>query len=257
MSSPSNTPRFSLEGGVARITLARPEHRNRLHNEDLTALMGLFERINQDRAIRVLVLSADVLPNRPVFSAGYNIAEFDAGKPAVGFEEVTDALEALRVVTICALNGSVYGGASDVPLACDLTVGVEGIEMRVPAAALGLHYYPSGLARFVSRLGVSTAKRLLLAAEALDATTLLRVGYVQELLPQSAFEDRVEALARQIGCLAPLAQETMKRTLNELARGDFDRERILKRVLAAETSEDFAEGRRAYAERRTPSWKGY
>jgi hypothetical protein len=83
--------------------------------------------------------------------------EFEDGKPAVAFEQVADALEQLRPLTICALNGSVYGGATDCVLACDFALGAEGIEMRMPAATLGLHYYASGVRRYVSRLGVTVA----------------------------------------------------------------------------------------------------
>lgn len=253
---PGQVPRFHVEGAVARITLGRPQHRNRLHDEDLAALLDHFERIGADRAIRVVVLQAEVLPERPVFSAGYHTGEFENGPAAAQFEPVMDALEALRPVTICALNGSVYGGATDIPLACDLTVAAEGIEMRMPAAALGLHYYPNGLARYVSRLGVNVAKRAFLTAQAFDDQALLRIGYVQELVPPAALVARVDALAAQVAALAPLALETLKQSLNELARGEHDRERLFARWTRTQASEDFAEGRRAFSERRPPLWKG-
>ena len=252
----SQTPRFEIQDGIARITLARPAHRNRLHNEDLAVLMDLFRRIDDDPAVRVVVLGADVLPERPVFSAGYNTADFEAGPAPVGFEEVVQALERLRPVTLCALNGSVYGGATDIVLACDLALGAEGIEMRMPAASLGLHYYASGLARYVSRLGVSAAKLAFLTAQALDDRTLLRIGFVQELVPRARLDDRVAQLARQVAGLAPLAVRSLKQSLNELARGEFDLARLRAREKATMESEDFAEGRRAFAERRSPSWKG-
>ncbi|MBU1361751.1 MAG: enoyl-CoA hydratase/isomerase family protein [Gammaproteobacteria bacterium] len=249
------TPHFEVQGAVARITLARPAHRNRLHNEDLAALMALFERIDGDTSIRAVVLGAQVLPQRPVFSAGFNATEFDDAPGAVSFEQVVDALERLRPVTICALNGSVYGGATDFVLACDLALGAEGIEMRMPAAKLGLHYYPSGLSRYVSRLGVNVAKRAFLTAEPLDAATLLRVGYLQELVPAADLPARVDRLAEAVSQLAPLAVEALKRSLNDLARGEFDLAPLDARQRASMESEDFAEGRRAFAEKRAPVWK--
>jgi enoyl-CoA hydratase/carnithine racemase len=255
-SSPGQRPRLQVDGAIARITLARPEHRNRLHDEDLDALLQQFARIDADRSIRVAILQAEVLPERPVFSAGYHTGEFEGGPAAALFEPVMDALEALRPVTICALNGSVYGGATDIPLACDLALGAQGIELRMPAAALGLHYYPSGLARYVSRLGVSVARRAFLTAQTFDDATLLRIGYLQELLPATELAARVDALAAQVAGLAPLALESLKRSLNELARGEFDRERLFARWTATQASADFAEGRRAFAERRAPVWKG-
>ncbi|NML44173.1 enoyl-CoA hydratase/isomerase family protein [Ramlibacter sp. G-1-2-2] len=255
-SLPYEPPRYEAAHGIARITLARPAYRNRLHNEDLERLLQLFAQVDADPAIRVVVLTAEVLAQRPVFSAGYHTGEFEEGKPAANFEQVVEALERVRPLTICALNGSVYGGATDFVLACDFAIGAEGIEMRMPAAALGLHYYASGLARYVSRLGVSVAKRAFLTAQALDAQTLLRVGYLQELVPREQLEARVDALAAQLKTLAPRAAQDMKASLNEIARGEFDVERIRERERASAASEDFAEGRKAFTERRAPVWKG-
>ena len=81
-----------------------------------------------------------------------------------------------------------FGGATDLALACDFRVGVHGMVLRMPAARIGLHYYPSGLRRYVSRLGVSAAKRLFLLAETLPADELLRIGYL----------DRCVAAAREM-----------------------------------------------------------
>lgn len=263
MSSPSlspapesQPPMLDVSAGIARITLRRPMHRNRLHNEDLALLMEHFQQVDRDASVRVLVLGAQVLPERPVFSAGYHTGEFEQGRPAIEFEDVVQALERLRPVTLCVLEGSVYGGATDLVLACDLALAAEGVEMRMPAAALGLHYYPSGLQRYVSRLGVSVAKRAFLTAEALDAATLLRVGYVQELHPREALPARVQALAAHIASLSPLALETTKQSLNELARGEFDVQRLRERIDRTMASEDFAEGRLAFAQKRKPQWKG-
>lgn len=252
----SRTPSLAVAGGIARITLRRPAHRNRLHNEDLALLMEYFRQVDLDPSVGAVVLSAEVLAERPVFSAGYNTGDFEAERPAVGFEQVVEALERLRPVTICALNGSVYGGATDIVLACDLALGADGIEMRMPAASLGLHYYASGLVRYVSRLGVSAAKRAFLTAEALDSQTLLRIGYLQELVPPAQLEQRVTALATHVAGLAPLAVRALKQSLNELARGEYDLTRLRSREQLTMESEDFAEGRRAFAERRPPVWKG-
>lgn len=252
----SRPPQLQVAQGVARITLRRPAHRNRLHNEDLAFLMDAFARVDADPAVRVLVLDAEVLAQRPVFSAGYNIGDFQGGPPPVPFEDVVDALERVRPVTLCVLEGSVYGGATDIVLASDIALAAEGIEMRMPAAALGIHYYPSGLRRYVSRLGVAAAKRAFLTAEALDAQTLLRIGYVQELLPRAALQARVDALAAHIASLAPLALEGLKQSLNELARGEWDPDRLRERGARTMASEDFAEAQRAFQEKRRPQWKG-
>jgi enoyl-CoA hydratase/carnithine racemase len=96
-----------------------------------------------------------------------------------------------RPVTVAALEGNVYGGATDLALACDFRIGVEGMELRMPAAALGLHYYPSGMRRCVATLGLSAARRLFLTAEPLAATDLLALGYLDELVPAASLEAAV------------------------------------------------------------------
>jgi enoyl-CoA hydratase/carnithine racemase len=129
------------DAGVATISLNRPAHRNRLEDEDLRTLLRHFDRIDAQPQVRVLKLTANTQGQpKPVFCAGYHIGSFSAqdGDPRL-FERVADALAALRPITVCALNGSVYGGATDLVLACDLGVGLAGIEFRMPATAIGLH----------------------------------------------------------------------------------------------------------------------
>ncbi|MFY9514440.1 MAG: enoyl-CoA hydratase/isomerase family protein, partial [Rubrivivax sp.] len=158
--------------GVATLRLNRPQHLNRLHREDLQALQQLFAALQNDGSVRALVLTG----GGRVFCAGFHLGELDGPDDPRLFEHVVDALEALPMPTIARFNGSVYGGATDLALACDFRVGVTGMELRMPAAALGLHYYPSGLQRYVSRLGLPAAKRLFLLAETVPATTLLALG---------------------------------------------------------------------------------
>lgn len=253
-------PLLTIDGALATITLNRPAHRNRLHNEDLQALLHHFAVVQADPSIRVVVFNARTLPQRPVFCAGFHIGEFEhdsaPGGPTVQFEQVADALENLRPVTVCALGGSVYGGATDLVLACDVRIGVPGIEMRMPAAALGIHYYPNGLRRYVSRLGPDATRRAFLTARPMDATTMLRIGYLTDLVEPAELAPTVQSLVGDIAALAPLAVAGLKQSINEIARGDFDRERLLQREHACQRSDDFAEGRRAFDERRAPVFTG-
>ena len=168
-----------------------------------------------------------------------------------GFERLADRLERFRLPTICALNGSVYGGATDLALACDVRVGVAGMELLMPAARLGLHYYRGGLQRYVSRLGVSAAKRLFLLAEPQDTATLLRIGYLDEVVADAAaLEVRVQALVDVLCQRAPRAVQAMKRALNDIARGDADLEAI--EAASLDKSAELVEGRAAWLARRAP-----
>lgn len=237
--------------GVATILLRRPWHLNRLHREDLLALQGHLQRLAAEPP-RVLVLSGE----GRAFCAGFNLEELDgAGDPQL-FERTVDALEALPLPTIARLNGSVYGGATDLALACDFRVGVATMELRVPAARLGLHYYPSGLRRFVSRLGLQAAKRLFLMADTLGADELLAIGYLDACVHPAQLDAEVERIVTALAANAPLAVCGMKATLDEIARGDVDLARIRQREAHCATSADLREGVAAFAERRAPRFNG-
>ncbi len=251
-------PTLAITDAVATIRLRRPSQRNSLRDEDLHALLAHFAQVDADPAIRVVVLAAQTGgPARPVFSAGYHVGGFDSGghDPRL-FEQVPDALERLRPVTVCALNGSVYGGATDLVLACDLRIGLLGTEFRMPATALGLHYYPSGLRRYVSRLGLNTAKRAFLTAQALPIEQLHALGLFECLTDSAGFDAALAALVQTVAGLAPLAVQATKRSLNEIAAGCFDEPALRAREALAAASADFAEGRAAFAGRRPPRFVG-
>jgi enoyl-CoA hydratase/carnithine racemase len=247
-----------IDGGVASITLNRPAQRNRLENSDLKALLAHFDAIAHNPEVRVLVLSANTAGQpKPVFCAGYDIGGFDEpGHGASFFEEIPDALAQLRPVTICALNGSVYGGATDLVLACDLRIGLQGIEWRMPATALGLHYYPSGLQRYVSRFGLAAAKRAFLTARPFTASQLDALGLFEALVGPQDWAQTLNALVQDILALAPLAVQETKKSLNEIAAGDMDEDRLREREHLTSRSADFAEGRAAFAQRRKPVFVG-
>jgi enoyl-CoA hydratase/carnithine racemase len=250
-------PRLAIDDqGRATITLARPRHLNRLHREDLLALQEQFAALARDGAARVLVLTG----SGRAFCAGFNLEELSEGSAAARdpqlFERTVDALEALPLPTIARLNGGVFGGATDLALACDFRVGVDTMELRMPAARLGLHYYPSGLRRYVTRLGLQQAKRLFLLAEAVDATELLRIGYLDRMVGAEALDAEVQHVIDALAAGAPLAVRGMKRSLDEIARGGFDLTALREREARCAASEDLREGLAAFAERRTPTFRG-
>lgn len=244
-------PLLSRDGaGGATIMLNRPRHLNRLHREDLLVLQDHIKALAADDSLRVVVLTG----TGRAFCAGFNLqelAEADAGgsDPRL-FEHTVDALEQLPVPTIARLNGGVFGGATDLALACDFRVGVQGMELRMPAARIGLHYYASGLSRYVSRLGLSAAKRLFLLAETLPADELLRIGYLDVLVPPDQLDAAVDAIATPLRGNAPLALRGMKLSLNELAHGSADEALLRQREDRCATSIDLQEGLAALAQKR-------
>ncbi|MGC2411941.1 MAG: enoyl-CoA hydratase/isomerase family protein, partial [Stellaceae bacterium] len=233
MASPTSTegeatvPIVTIEHGRAMIRLNRPRQHNRIEPDDLAVLRETFTRIDEDPSVRVLVLTG----TGKSFSSGYHIGALverhatkrDGEEPGSdSFERAVDRLEALRVPTIAALNGSVYGGSTDLALACDFRIGVEGMRLLMPAARLGIVYYPSGIERYVTRLGVAAAKKLFLTAQPIDTDEMLRIGYLNEVVPAAELDARVDALAAALAANAPLALAGLKRAINEIAGGRLD-----------------------------------
>jgi len=248
------SPTLEISGNLATLTLRRPSQRNSLTDEDLHSLLSHFEAINLDPAIQVLVLKANTQgQTKPVFSAGYNVGGFENDVMApLFFEKIPEALERLRPITICALNGSVFGGATDLVLACDLRVGLRGMSWRMPACALGLHYYPSGLRRYVSRFGLNASKRAFLLGQSLRFEALNELGLFEALVDVDQLESEVASLVHTLTRMAPLALQATKQSLNEVAAGLYCEPVLKERSGQSVRSADFAEGRAAFAQRRDP-----
>ena len=192
------------------------------------------------------------------FSSGFNIGKIGTEPEEAdgAFDEVTDRWERFPLPTIAALNGGVYGGSTDLALACDFRIGVEGMAMFMPAARLGLHYYAGGLRRYVARLGLGAAKRLFLQAQRVDTAELLRIGYLDEAVPAEQLMPRVAELAAIVAANAPIAVQGMKRCLNDIARGEADLALIAANEARSKASADLVEGRAAWLEKRAPRFVG-
>lgn len=253
-------PILTIEGQRATIRLNRPRVHNRLEPADLEALMQHCDMLDANPGIRVVVLTG----TGRSFSSGYHLGDLserpDAEVASQGggasFEGMVSRFEALRAPTICRLNGGVYGGATDLALCCDFRIGVTAAEMFMPAAQLGLHYYPSGMVRYVSRLGLNAAKRLFLSAERMPAAEMLAIGFLTDLVLAEDLDARVNGLATRLEGLAPLAVQGVKLSLNEIARGGFDVAAALARAETSQRSEDLREGLAAFHGKRAPLFKG-
>jgi len=257
----SSPPIVTIKDGRATIRLNRPREHNRIEPDDLAVLRETFTRIDDDPKVRVLVLTG----TGKSFSSGYHIGALverhatkrDGAQPGSdSFERVVDRLEALRVPTIAALNGGVYGGSTDLALACDFRIGVDGMKLLMPAARLGIVYYPSGIERYVARLGVAAAKKLFLTAQPIDTQEMLRIGYLDWCVPAGELMARVDALAATLAANAPLALAGLKRAINEIAGGRLDRAALAAARSHCTASDDHAEALKAWGEKRTPLFRG-
>src|SRR2546430_16828394 len=162
----ASAPILEISGARATIRINRPKHLNRLQSEDLGDLIKLFDRIEADPAIRVLVLTG----TGRAFSAGYDLnsvadrATSATAQPSAGsaFEVVVDRLEDLGVPTICRLDGGVYGGSTDLAPAREFRIGGDTAEMVMPAAPARPHYYRSGIKSYATRARPDTVEKTVL-----------------------------------------------------------------------------------------------
>lgn len=255
----ATTPQLTIRHGKATIALSRPAQHNRLEPADLRVLTQMFKDLDANPEVRVLILTG----TGKSFSSGFHLGAFgddensaDTEYDPNGFEIMVNALEAMKIPTIAALNGGVYGGSTDLVLACDFRIGIEGMRMFMPAARLGIVYYESGLRRYVTRLGLNNAKRLFMTAEPVEAPGMLDMGYLTEIVPADQLEARVNALAEQLSANAPMAVSAMKQSLNALAAGTLESDVHLALKDKCFASDDLKEGLKAWAEKRKPVFQG-
>ena len=246
--------RFERDTRTARITLNRPERHNALEADDVARMVEIFDEIEADPAIRVLLLTG---AGDRTFCSGASLDQMSSGQMSGAiFDTMTNRLAALRVPTVCALNGDVYGGGAELALCCDFRIGVEAMRLSVPAARLGVCYPIGGLTRYVRRLGPSIANRMLLAAEDMDGVELLRIGFLTELVAREAFEDAVTDRIARLRDLAPLAVQGMKQIMRGIEEGSMDPLEASAIIDRCTTSDDLREGIAAWREGREPEFRG-
>ncbi|MEM6536799.1 MAG: enoyl-CoA hydratase/isomerase family protein [Pseudomonadota bacterium] len=256
-------PIIEEHGRIGRITFNRPSVRNRIHPEDIDVVVGALRKFEEGGNIRVVIISG----RGKVFCSGFDLntlkqdvlGQANEAQPThrvSSFARLPDAIERCSLPTILEANGSIYGGGTDIALACDFRFGVEGLEALLPASRLGVHLYETGLVRFISQIGLSATKRMCLAAEALTAEELLACGFFDAVLPIDEMRTRVDQLANSLCERAPLSVQGMKRTLYEITKGELDTSKPSEAYLRCLTSEDLREGVSAWFEKRKAEFRG-
>ncbi len=291
--SPSATSRELADGkllidepgdGIVRLTISNPAKRNALDHPILDAITAMLAELSSGQSPAELSsgespteLSSGESPARCVvitgahgmFSAGYDIGEIPAEEfeeraeklVAHPFTEAIDALQAFPYPTLAVLPGHTIGGGLELALACDLRVAKDAIKLGMPPAKLGLVYSHTGLRRFIDAIGAARTRELFLLGSYIDAPTALGWGLVNRVAPAEELEALGLAVAGELAGNAPLSQLGNKRVIEALLHagselpGDVEQELIeLRRASFA--SEDMREGMKAFAEKRTPRWRG-
>jgi enoyl-CoA hydratase/carnithine racemase len=255
---------------VVRIRIANPQKRGALDHEILDALADTLRELD---ALCVVITGTD-----PVFSAGYDIGNFEESSFAQGsdergfsdaaeklvahpFTEAIEAIEAYEYPVVAAINGHAIGGGLELAVTCDIRVAARGVKLGMPPAKIGLIYSYTGLRRFIDVCGLGHTSELFYTARNVDADRACAMGLVNEVVERDGLEERALDVAAAIGRNSPLSLRGNKEVIRTLRAHAGDLPAIEARRLVALrescfTSGDFIEGIRAFGEKRTPRWSG-
>ncbi len=253
--------RDELAEGVVRLRISNPQRRGALDHEILDTLAEVVAGLDA----RCLVLTG----SGEVFSAGYDLGNLEGRAleesaeklVAHPFHDALEALEGYSYPVIAQLNGHAIGGGLELALTCDIRIAAAGIRTGMPPAKLGLVYSHTGLRKFLDVCGPANTAELFYVGRNVDAERALAMGLLNHVVDPADLDATVVSMAAEIAANAPLSLTGNKRVLREIRAhaatlpADVERELIELRESCFRT-EDFAEGVRAFGEKRKPAWRG-
>ena len=262
---PENRPLITLhepEPGVACLTMTHDDKRNALSAAMLGEISAALRQL-EARGMRALILRAR--PGAAVWSAGHSLDELEQqGHDPLDWQDPlrrsVREIEHFPAPVIALIEGSVWGGASELAFACDLIVATPQTSFAATPARLGVPYNPSGLQTFLNAAHLRIAMEMLFTAQPIEAARLAQYGIINRVVDADRIEPVCLELARSIAANAPLSVAVMKEQLRTLANAqsmapiDFERIQWLRRQ--AYSSQDYSEGVHAIREHRQPHFRG-
>jgi enoyl-CoA hydratase len=245
---------------IATVTIDRVERRNALSRALLERLPGVMSELSEDPDVWVIIVTG---AGDRAFSAGGDLKELDPNRqqgrrlasPMTGpFRNAFEAVLETPKPTIASIGGVAFGGGLELALACDLRIAADHARFSMPEATLGMgaNFAAVLLPRLIPR---AIALQMLYTGEVIDATTALRIGLVNDVVPYAELGNRTRQLARTIAANAPI---TVRRFKAITTKGwDLPVSAALRLDVGPNpyVSEDREEGVRAYLEKRLPQWQ--
>jgi enoyl-CoA hydratase len=254
--------RSTQAGPVLHIIIDNQPRFNAFTTQMWAALPELITQAETDDTIRVIVVRG---AGGRAFSAGADISEFETtrtAQSAASYDDLNNrAFETLALSakpTIAMIDGFCLGGGLEVALCCDLRVASDQSTFSIPAAKLGIGYNPRWLKPLLGVLSTAHAKELLFTGRRFSSTQAVAMGLVNTVTPAAELEAWVLSLSTEIAQNAPLSILAAKRCIDALAANPAtsDLAALDELVAACFASADYAEGRRAFMEKRKPVFHG-
>jgi enoyl-CoA hydratase/carnithine racemase len=250
-------------GAVGWIVFDQPAKRNAINGAMWRGIAPAVARFDADRKVRCIAFRG---AGSEAFSAGADISEFEAKRSARGavakydglLDQVLLAIQGSPKPSVAMIHGYCYGGGLEIALACDLRYCGAGAKFAIPAAKLGLAYNVEGHKRLLETVGHARAREIMFLGRRYGADEALAIGLVQGIFPDDALEKQVGEILQTLSENAPLAIQNSKTLIEEYVKssGTPDAARMRKAMERCAKSEDYAEGRRAFMEKRKPRFKG-
>lgn len=260
--TPSPSLRLLRTGAIATIVIENTARMNALTAAMWRQMPGIVAEAEGDPAVRVIVLRGE---GERAFSAGADISEFEtarAGANAIEYDSLNDAaftaLSGCTKPTIAMIHGFCLGGGLGLALCADIRLADEKAEFAIPAAKLGLGYNARWVRPLLAAISPARAKEMLFTARRFKAAEAFAMGLVNAVIPPAELPAKTSALADEIAANAPLTVRAAKLTIDALVRHPEkpDTSALDAAVDACFDSADYAEGRRAFLEKRKPRFEG-